>query len=388
MKHILWKLGLVIFFLILSTENLECYGKEESLDEELFSGSAVLMDGLSGRILYEKNGQEFMANASTTKIMTCILALEMANLEDVVSVSGYAASMPDVQMHIREGEQYHLEDLLYALMLESYNDVAVAIAEHIAGSQEKFSDLMNQKAKSIGCVNTLFLTPNGLDATMNNKEYEANEEKRFHGTTARDLALIMRYCINISSQKEKFIEITSTSSYSFTNVEGDREFLCQNHNSLFQMMEGVISGKTGFTGKAGYCYVGAVEHDGKQYVLALLACGWPSNRNYKWQDCKTLINYGDNTYEKVDLEQVVKKYENEFYASVKEGIRNGLQEKCDVRLIRKNPKESYVLVKPEEKIHIKIHKKELMAPVEQGQIVGELIYYIDQKIWKKEWLRQ
>ena len=121
---------------------------------DLYAASAVLMDGDSGRILFEKNGNEFMANASTTKILTCILALENGNLTDVVTVSAYAQTMPDVQLNLREGERYRLEDLLLSLMLESHNDSAVAIAEHIGGSCEEFSRMRKKKAEEIGCKNT------------------------------------------------------------------------------------------------------------------------------------------------------------------------------------------------------------------------------------------
>ena len=107
--------------------------------------------------------------ASTTKIMTLIVTLENANLEDTVEVSSYAASMPDVQLNIREGEQYRLKDLTYSLMLESHNDSAVAIAEHVGGSVEKFASMMNKKAREIGCKDTYFITPNGLDATDGDK---------------------------------------------------------------------------------------------------------------------------------------------------------------------------------------------------------------------------
>ena len=164
---ILWWIFVWVILSILG--RTECYAKEAKETVEptnLYAQSAVLMDGSSGRVLFEKNGEEFMANASTTKILTCIIALENAELTDVVKVSSYAASMPDVQLHIKEGEEYYLGDLLYSLMLESHNDVAVAIAEHISGSQEEFSKFMNRKAKEIGCKNTCFLTPNGLDATQ------------------------------------------------------------------------------------------------------------------------------------------------------------------------------------------------------------------------------
>ena len=174
----------------------------------LYALSAVLMDADSGRVLFEKDGYVKRAMASTTKIMTCILALEYGNLTDMVTVSRYAASMPDVQLNMKEGECYVLEDLLYSLMLESHNDTAVAIAEHISGSVENFAELMNEKAKNLGCTDTYFITPNGLDASK-----EVDGEMKIHSTTARDLALIMSYCI----KNEDFLRITRTSSFTFAN---------------------------------------------------------------------------------------------------------------------------------------------------------------------------
>lgn len=226
---------------------------EENIDfeETLYARAAVLMDAESGRILYGKNEKEIMPMASTTKIMTCILALENGNPDDLVKVSNYASTMPKVKLYVREGEYYRLGDLLYSLMLESHNDSAVVIAEHISGSVEGFAELMNQKARDIGCYNTYFITPNGLDATKGDK---------IHSTTAEDLARIMSYCITRSPQKDEFVKITQTANYSFTNkrinengdiANGSRSFSCSNHNAFLSMMEGALSGKTGFTGNAG-----------------------------------------------------------------------------------------------------------------------------------------
>lgn len=351
--------------------------KEQMSLGTLYAGSAVLMDGSSGRVLYEKNGEEFMANASTTKILTCILALENAEFSEVVSVSAYAASMPDVQLHIKEGEQYYMGDLLYSLMLESHNDVAVAIAEHISGSQEEFSKLMNQKAMEIGCKNTMFLTPNGLDAKVSQKEI-------FHGTTATDLALIMRYCIKISPKKEEFVKITQTATHTFQNVEGTRSFFCRNHNSFLNMMEGVISGKTGFTSKAGYCYVGALEQEGECYIVALLACGWPNNKNYKWADCKKLINYGLETYHLFALNQLEKDFSGQLAATVKNAKREEIEQEALILPKKEKGEISEVLLKEDEAITVRVEKKELMAPLEKGQEIGKIIYYIEGEKWLEE----
>lgn len=352
---------------------------EVSAPGNLYAQSAVLMDGSSGRILYEKNGTKFMANASTTKILTCILALEKGELTDVVEVSSYAASMPDVQLHIKEGEQYYLGDLLYSLMLESHNDVAVAIAEHISGSQEEFSKLMNRKAKEIGCKNTVFLTPNGLDATQQISGGEID-----HGTTAEDLALIMRYCINISPQKEQFLKITGTESHAFQNIEGSRNFFCRNHNAFLNMMEGALSGKTGFTNKAGYCYVGALEEEGRCYIVALLACGWPGNKNYKWSDCRKLMEYGVKNYERYLLETLEMEYRKELVVEVKDAKRRKIGDVKTTNLKRKEGIIKEVLLKDGENIDVKVKKEEIIAPVKRGEIVGELEYIIQGKTWNVE----
>ena len=252
---------------------------------ELFARAAALIDGDSGRLLYGKNADEILPMASTTKLMTCILALEYGNLTDPVTVSEYAASMPDVQLNIRPGETYRLEDLLYSLMLESHNDSAAAVAEHIGGSVEGFARMMNQKARDIGCGDTYFITPNGLDAAD-------ADTGRVHSTTARELALILRYCMCQSPKKEEFLTITRAPSRTFSDLEGTRSFSCVNHNALLTSMEGAVTGKTGFTNDAGYCYVGAVKRGDRLFLVSLLACGWPPQKNYKWQDVGKLVRYG------------------------------------------------------------------------------------------------
>ena len=252
-------------------------------DLNLYAKSAVLTDVDTGRILYGKDAGTPMANASTTKIMTCLLAIESGKLQDTVTFSEHACSMPKVRLGCPTGTQFVLKDLLYSLMLESHNDTAAAIAEHVAGSVEAFADLMNERAAELGCQNTHFVTPNGLDRS---------DTKGAHQTTAYDLSLIMAACI----QNDKFLEITETVSKTINSIDGTFQAALNNHNALLSMMEGVISGKTGFTAKAGYCYVGAYRQNDRTYTFALLACGWPNHKNYKWEDSKALISYGNEHY--------------------------------------------------------------------------------------------
>ena len=250
---------------------------------ELHALSAVLMDGDSGRVLYEKEGETPLANASTTKVLTCIVALESAPGDDYVQVSQKAASQPEVKLGLQKGEQYYLEDLLYSLMLKSHNDTAVAIAEHCGGSIEGFARMLNRKAAQIGCKDTYFITPNGLDA---------EDENGKHHTTARDLALIMRYAI----KNKTFLHIAQTRDYTFSEITGKRSFSVHNANALLDMMDGVLAGKTGYTSQAGYCYVCAWKKDGRTFVVSLLGCGWPNHKTYKWSDTKKLLSYGSYNY--------------------------------------------------------------------------------------------
>ena len=155
------RVGLILICFLFSISQ----GFSAMADEvKLYAKSAVLMDATTGRVLYGKNENEILPMASTTKIMTCILALEYGNEEDLVTFSKNAASMPKVHLGAKQGEQFYLKDLLFSLMLESHNDSAVAIAEHIGGSVEGFAEMMNQKARDLNCNATYFITPNGLDA--------------------------------------------------------------------------------------------------------------------------------------------------------------------------------------------------------------------------------
>ena len=260
-------------------------------DENLYALSAVLMDGENGRVLYGKEAYKGRPNASTTKVMTCILALELAKGDDYVQVSENAASQPQTRLGMREGQQFYLEDLLYSLMLKSHNDSAVAIAEHIGGSVEGFAEKMNEKAKELGCKDTHFVTPNGLDG---------EDEGGIHHTTARDLALIMAYAIKNAT----FVHITQTRDYTFTDISGKKHYSVHNTNAFLDMETGVISGKTGFTSDAGYCYVCAVRQDERLFIVALLGCGWPGNKNYKWSDTKKLLSYGRENYQYVMLPEL------------------------------------------------------------------------------------
>lgn len=336
---------------------------------ELHALSAVLMDGDSGRVLYEKDGKTPLANASTTKVLTCIVALESSPGDDYVQVSRNAASQPEVRLGLQKGEQYYLEDLLYSLMLKSHNDTAVAIAEHCGGTVEGFARMLNRKAKQIGCKDTYFITPNGLDA---------QDENGKHHTTAEDLALIMRYAI----KNKTFLHISQTRDYTFSEITGKRTFSVHNANALLDMMDGVLAGKTGYTSQAGYCYVCAWEEEGKTFVVSLLGCGWPNHKTYKWSDTKKLLSYGSYNY---DYET----YWQEPHTSkilVTDGVENmqNIGEKVYLRgkcSVTSEDREKEILLKKGEAVTCKTEiPQKVSAPVLKGEKLGRIAYYLDGKL--------
>lgn len=346
---------------------------------ELYALSACLMDADSGRVLYDKNADEVRAMASTTKIMTLIVALEYANEDDIVTVSPYAASMPDVQLNIMAGEQYRLGDLYYAMMLESFNDVAVTIAEYIgecyalnqddrtANTDIKarsyddskkyvhtFAKLMNEKAKELGCENTYFITPNGLDA---------EDENGKHSTTAKELAVIASYAI----KNERFNDIIGTRQYSFCEVNGTRNCSAYNKDAFLNQMNGAFGIKTGFTGNAGYCFVGALKSDGRTFISVVLGSGWPSNRTYKWKDTRKLMEYGINNFFPRTVFSTIENYKD---VMVKDGMEESTSTciKGDLSLILCDADDVRVVYELEDYID---------APVSAGDVVGKAIIYVN-----------
>ena len=332
---------------------------ETELQEEKLSlnaRAAVLMDADSGRILYGKNETMVFPMASTTKIMTLIVALEHNEPDQIVMASAGASAMPEVRLGVHEGERYRMEDLYYAMMLESFNDAAMMIAEGTVGSVENFAELMNEKAISLGCTQTYFITPNGLDAA---------DEKGVHSSTAEDMAKIMRYAID----NEDFLKITQTADYSFTDCDRKRSFEVHNKNVLLTMMDGVLSGKTGYTADAGYCYVCAVKKDDRTFIAALLGSGWPPHKGYKWSDVQTLLDYGDKNYryQTIDISKGVP--DRQVH------VMNGEQDFATVRAKQTNYR---FLLSSEDKVHVEsVLPGQLEAPVEAGQSVGSIRIFVN-----------
>lgn len=355
----------LIFFAVFRVEGtcIRVFAETESREAEqqeqlqLYAKSALLMDATNQRVLYEKNGYEVLPMASTTKIMTAILALEYGNLEDEVTISAYAASRPKVRLGMKEGEVYTLKDLLFSLMLESHNDSAVAIAEHIGGSTEGFAAMMNQKARDLGCQNTYFITPNGLDAEQGGKK---------HATTAYDLAKIAAYAI----ENDLFVALVGTENYTFSEKTSDRKFAVDNKDQFLHMMDGAIGIKTGYTNDAGYCFVGAVKQEDRTLVSVVLASGWPPHKNYKWSDTKQLMHMGMEKY----TMQTVGKISVPEQLDVIEGVEEQVDLTCSWE-------EQQILLAPWDKIEVNAKiESDIEAPVENGTIVGYGIVTVNGEI--------
>ncbi len=267
------KKNLFIFSFIFVFSFNNVYAKDNLSDAK----SSVLMDVKTGRVLYSSNCNLKLPMASTTKIITVLLALENAGLNEIVKVSRKASIQEGSSVYLKEGERIFMEDLLYCVMLRSGNDAAVAVAEHISGSVESFAKLMNSRAYSIGAKNTNFENPHGLP----------NDN---HYTTSHDLALITREAL----LNKKFAEIVSTKNYTVSKLLSERKIL-QNKNKMLWEYEGGNGVKTGYTGKAGKCLVSSATKDEWQLLTVVL------NSSDMWKSSKNLLDYGFKNYDNIKI---------------------------------------------------------------------------------------
>lgn len=232
--------------------------------------SAVLMRVSDGAILYDKGMNVKRANASTTKMMTAIVALENSDLYDVVKISRNTVRTPWRGLYFREKERFYLEDLLKAMLVSSDNGAATAIGEYVGGNVREFSKMVNNKAKEIGCLNTNFKNPHGLDA-------------KGHYSTAYDLGLILSYGL----KNEDFRGIIKRKSYKISDVYENRTYRGKNLDKLVAVYEGSLGGKTGWTDNAGGCYAGAFQYNGVEYIAVVLN----SKTGNMFKDTKKLFEY-------------------------------------------------------------------------------------------------
>lgn len=321
-------------------------GKNYSLpDPSVSAKSAVLIEAESGEIIFSKNADERMPMASTTKIMTALVAIENADITKSVSVSPAAVGVEGSSVYLYANERMTLEDLLYAMMLESANDAATAIAIEVGGSVDGFAEMMNAKAGEMGLSDTHFENPHGLDGDR-------------HYTTAYELALIAREALS----NEKFREICSTYKKTIPLNETEGVRLLINHNKLLRSYDGAIGVKTGFTKKSGRCLVSAAERDGLGFIAVTL--GAPDD----WRDHSAMLDYGFSLYEARALCDI-----GSF--SYIMPISGG---DTDHIILENAQKITVILPRDTGDIECVVELPRFcLAPTKAGEEIGKLVYYLD-----------
>lgn len=335
-------------------------------DVKINSEAGILVEVSTGRILYEKNSTRQLYPASTTKILTAILVLENCELTDMVTVRETALSnIPDgyVTCNLQVGEELSVKDLLYALMIPSANDAAYVLAEHVAGSVDAFSTMMNDKARELGCTNSHFVNPNGIHDDS-------------HYSTAYDLYLIANYCMKNAT----FREIVATTEYTLpaTDKYPDADRVLKTTNDLLKSnakgyYKNAIGIKTGYTSKAGNCLVAGASRDELEFIAVVLNGGTTdSGENARYADSKKLFNYA---YDNFTLTKIIEK--DSFVQSIE--VEKATKETKNLELVID---ESITVVNNKEIDmndvipEIKLNEN-IEAPIAAGQKLGTIKYKVD-----------
>ena len=371
--------SLIIFAIILCstfsyTLAVTLAEKTNELEKNLSSEAVLLMEASTGKVVYEKNGYEKKYPASTTKIMTAILAIEHRNLNETATASEFAInSVPSgySTANIQIGETLSVKDLLYALMLQSANESAVILAEHVSGSQEAFANLMNEKAKELGCKNTHFINPNGIH----------NEN---HYTTAYDLALITQYAM----KNQTFRDIVKTTSFTLpatTSYPSESRTYANTNNLIiydarnrpdnyyYKYATGV---KTGYTSAAKNCLVASAEKNGIEYISVVLGASITyestGSVSHRYVDTISLFDYAFDNFSFRKLKSA-----NNLIKTIK--IENGKKDENSLDLLIASDVNSLVsLDNKSNQIDPEITLKEgLSAPIAKGDIVGTISYKVE-----------
>lgn len=341
---------LILFLFLMFIVNV----KAEELDLAKNAKSAILIETSTGKILYEKDKDSKRSPASMTKIMTLLLAMEALEnesikLTDEVYISKNASSMGGTQIFIEENTKIPLETLLKGIAIASANDAAVAVAEHIGGTKENFVKMMNDKAKSLGCKNTSFKNPHGLD-------------EKNHYTTAYDLSLIAKELVKY----DYALKLTSTYE-DYINIKGENHWLV-NTNKLIRFYEGMDGLKTGYTDEAGYCLTSTMKKNNMRLLGIVMK---EDTKEHRTEDTISLMEYGFSMY---GSQTVINKdeFEETTYISNADNRNVKYYLKDNVNLIvNKNTKN----------IDYKIDKKlyDLKAPIKKNTKVGVLKISYDNK---------
>ena len=354
-------LTILIFILIITLNNYS-FADEPTV----YSPSAILIDSNSGNILYEKNSNSPMYPASTTKVLTAIIAIETCDLDDIAIASENAINSIKsgyTNAKIQVGEALTIKDLLYALLLNSANEAANVIAEYVGGTTENFANIMNEKALSLGCTNTHFVNANGIH----------NDN---HYTTASDLANITRYCM----KNETFRKIVSTLNYTLPSTEQypSNDRVLKNSNSL--LIEGhkfyypyAIGVKTGFTTQAKNCLIASSQKDGLELISVVLhAETTDDGRGARYVDTINMLEYGNNNYKSypiIEKDKVIKTIT----------VPNASAETSKLDIV---PKETLRLTLPINENAQKTNETisindNISAPIQKGDILGKISYIVN-----------
>lgn len=348
-----------LLLLLLSTYNIS-YAEELNLSGE----GAILIDMDTGQVLYAKNPHMKLQPASTTKIMTGILAIENGNMEDYVTVDEEVIHLTDgSHIALEPEEQIKFEDMLYALLIESANDAALALAKHISGNIDEFVKLMNVKAKEVGALNTNFENPNGLTAEN-------------HLTTAYDLSLMAKYAM----ENDTFKQIVKNYTYIIpaTNKKAEERYLKSANRLLYSTIkidvdgkivpikyEGITGIKTGYTVAAQNCLVASAERGNQRLIAVVLK----ANGREVYTDIHKLLNYGFNNYEKANIAFKDQFVDNiEVVDGTNSMVAGILKENLSASILKGS------MDRLEKKVFI---NGTIQAPIEEGQVLGKVEYYLD-----------
>ena len=308
--------------------------------------AAIVIESSTGRVIYNKNAHRRLPMASTTKIMTAICAIENTKPDTLITVNDAAVGIEGSSVYLAKNEKITIIDLVYAMMLNSGNDAATALAYEVSGSVESFADLMNKTAQSIGAKDTHFTNPSGL--------YEED-----HYTTASDLALISAYAL----ENPLFASIVSTREKTITNGEKDYPRKLRNHNRLLSSYDGCIGVKTGYTKKCGRCLVSSAFRDGVKLICVTL------NAPNDWQDHTSLLDYGFSR-----CKSIVIANQDDYCRTISVG-------KYNPQKVRVKFKDALTFVTEEGKTNdVSISysfKNNLTLPITEGESVGKASLYAD-----------
>ena len=315
-------------------------------EPEITGMAAVLMDAQNGQVLFEKNSRARIFPASTTKVLTAVLALEKCRLDEAVVLCEEAELAEGSSVGLKKGERLSLEDLLYALLLSSGNDAAAAIACHVAGSVSAFAAMMNEKALEIGARESHFTNPSGLPDPA-------------HYSTAYDMALIARYAM----QNQTFRKMVSTEQKTIKREVPDAQTYLLNHNKLLWLYNGANGIKTGYTVEAGQCLVSSAQRRGRELIASVMK----SEGVNIWSDTEKLLDFGFSDFEPVVLAQAGKAVAE---VSVAHGAGGPVLARVGSAFFYNFKRGEAPPIRQEAFL-----KKGLTAPVKAGDKVGELVFY-------------